>query len=78
MPYDQTGQISNQLLLVFPDTNKEQGGTAGGEAARQGQDQAQMEQATVDEVVDEGKQQPQDNLLDYPLDVAEVEVHDEM
>ena len=65
-------QISNQLLLVFPDANKEQGGTAGGEAVAEGQDHAQMEQATVDEGVDEGEQQLQDN----PLDVAEVDVHD--
>ena len=32
---------------------------------------------TVDEVVDEGKQQPQDGLLDDLLDIAEVDVHEE-
>ena len=64
------GQISNRLLLVFPDANKEQGGTAGGEAAAEGQDDTLMEQVTVDE----GEQQLQDDLLDNPLDVAEVDV----
>ena len=73
MPYNQTGQISNRLLLVFPDSNKEQGCTAGGEAAAEGQDDAQTEQATVDEGGDQGEQQPQDNLLD----IAEVEICDE-
>ena len=63
MPYDQTGHISNCLLLLFPDANQEQGSTAGGEAAAQAQDQAQMVQVTVEEVVDEGEQQPQDNPL---------------
>ena len=66
------GHISNQLLLLFPNANQEQGGTAGGEAAAQAQDQAQMVQATVEEVVDESEQQPQHDLLDDPVDIAEV------
>ena len=32
---------------------------------------------TVDEVVDEGEQEPQDSLLDDLLDIAEVDVHEE-
>ena len=77
MPYDQTGHISNHLLLLFPDANQEQGSTAGGDATAQAQDQAQMVQATVEEVADEVEQQPQDDPLDHLIDIVEVNVHED-
>ena len=32
---------------------------------------------TVEEVVDEGEQQPQDDPLDDPIDIVEVNVHED-
>ena len=70
------GQTSNRLLLVFPDANKEQGSTAGGEVAAEGQDQEQDQEQTEQATADEGEQQPQDDQLNNPLDVAKVDVCD--
>ena len=72
MTYGQAGQISNWLLLVYPDANKEQGATGGGEPTAEAEDDEKMEQATAAKV----EQQLQENLAD-PLDVVTVKVCDE-